>query len=133
MNTFIIIAILLFSVIFAMIYSITRHDQTDKNIMILFRQCARWSTAATQDTNPIIANLHANYAAGYLWALSDLYTPEQITKITRAVTGIDYATFKSEIQKNQDITTQQLVKACPKFTTLPNNASKIIATIAGEQ
>ena len=32
----------------------------------LLRQTARWSTAAKQDNNSMIAVLHANYGAGYL-------------------------------------------------------------------
>ena len=37
-----------------------------ENIQKLTRQAARWSTAAAQDESPLIAVLHANYAAGYL-------------------------------------------------------------------
>ena len=74
------------------------------SILILFRQCARWSTASTQDSNPLIANLHANYAAGYLWAMEDLFTADEISKTT----GIDYKLLRSQIQKNQDITSKNI-------------------------
>ena len=46
-------------------------NQLSKNINTLIRQAARWSVAAQQDESPIIALLHANYGAGYLWALKD--------------------------------------------------------------
>ena len=49
-----------------------------ENIQKLTRQAARWSTAAAQDDSPLIAVLHANYGAGYLWALKDIATAKQI-------------------------------------------------------
>lgn len=105
------------------------NNDSDKERVIktLYRQCARWSTASVQDTNPLVANIHANYAAGYLWALEDLYTSNDIT----AVIGKDHRTFRSEIQKNQDITTRKISSACPNFAKL-DGASKLIAEIAGE-
>jgi hypothetical protein len=48
------------------------------NIQKLIRQTARWATAADQDTNPYIKNLHANYAMGYLMALKEIYTESEI-------------------------------------------------------
>ena len=50
-----------------------KNNNTEKQIEFaaqkLVRQAARWSTAAKQDKNSMIAVLHANYGAGYLWAL----------------------------------------------------------------
>lgn len=113
-----------------LLYMTTSNDDGDKERVIktLYRQCARWSTASTQDTNPLVANLHANYAAGYLWALEDLYSANDIT----AVIGKNHKTFRSEIQKNQDITTRKISSACPNFSKLNDDASKLIAEIAGE-
>ena len=82
-----------------------------QNITKLVRQAARWSTAAKQDKNAMIAVLHANYGAGYLWALLDIATPEQI----RVATGIDITKFQAEIVKTQDETTQRMAKLCPKY------------------
>ena len=48
-----------------------------KNIEKLVRQSARWSTATKQDKNPLIAVLHANYCAGYLWALKEIVSNEE--------------------------------------------------------
>lgn len=104
------------------------NSDKERIIKTLYRQCARWSTASTQDTNPLVANLHANYAAGYLWALEDLYSANDIS----AVIGKDHKIFRSEIQKNQDITTRKISSACPNFSKLNNDTSKLIAEIAGE-
>lgn len=42
------------------------------NIKRLVRQTARWATAADQDLNGYIANLHATYAMGYLMAIREI-------------------------------------------------------------
>ena len=59
------------------------------NINTLLRQTARWATAAKQDENPLIAVLHSNYGAGYLWALKDIATGEQI----KAASNVDNCKF----------------------------------------
>jgi hypothetical protein len=127
-----IISICLALIILCVRYTFYRNKNqklSKENIVnTLYRQCARWSTASTQDTNPLIANLHANYAAGYLWALEDLFSADEIAMITK----IDHKKFRSEIQKNQDITSKKIARACPNFVKLTNASSPIIASIAGE-
>jgi hypothetical protein len=122
--------IILFVLICLLYYWITQDTNIDKNQIIntLYRQCARWSTASTQDTSPLIANLHANYAAGYLWALEDVFTTDEINRAT----GGNHRQFRSEIKKNQDITTKKLIQTCPQFAQLVTNTSSMIARIAGE-
>ena len=70
--------ILLFGVV--LIGNIIKVKSTDKksHIETLIRQASRWSVAAQQDDSPIIALLHANYGAGYLWALKDIATDQEI-------------------------------------------------------
>ena len=80
-------------------------------INTLIRQSARWSIASQQDTNVLIAVLHANYGAGYLWALRDIATDDEITKSS----GINILKFRDEIIKVQDSATRRLNAACPKF------------------
>ena len=80
-------------------------------IKILVRQASRWSTAAKQDENSMIAVLHANYGAGYLWALKDIATDSQIT----SATGIDVPAFEQEIVKTQDYATMKMAKLCPQY------------------
>ena len=86
-------------------------------IKIFVGEATNWSLAATQDETPIIAVLHANYGAGYLWALKDIATGEQI----KNATGIDILEFEKEIVKVQDEVTMKAVKACPNFA--PNKKS----------
>lgn len=86
-------------------------DPLHKIIKTLLRQAARWSTAAAQDDNSMIAVLHANYGAGYLWALKDIATDDQITRAT----GIDVIKFRDEIIKVQDYATMKMAKLCPKY------------------
>ena len=43
----------------------------------------------------MIAVLHANYGAGYLWALKDIATDSEIQKAT----GINLGDFENEIVK----------------------------------
>ena len=81
------------------------------NIKILVRQASRWSTAAKQDENSMIAVLHANYGTGYLWALKDIATDSQI----ESATGIDVKKFEREIVKTQDESTMKMAKLCPEY------------------
>lgn len=83
----------------------------DDAVRTLTRQAARWTTAALQDENPMIAVLHANYGAGYLWAITDIVTSSEFEKMT----GLDYIKFRDEITKAQDWATQKAVGECPSF------------------
>lgn len=83
----------------------------NKIINKLARQAARWSTAAKQDDSHLVAVLHANYGAGYLWALQDIATASQI----KAATDIDLDKFNKEIVKIQDDTTLKMIQLCPDY------------------
>ena len=87
----------------------------------LVRQAARWSTAAQQDENSMIAVLHANYGSGYLWALQDIATSAEIEKAT----GINWKRFKREIVEAQDIAAKKMAKLCPQWAPRPTYLSKI--------
>ena len=89
----------------------TNQSSLDKIIRTLARQAARWSTASMQDKNPMISVLHANYGAGYLWALKDIATSEQI----KMATGIDLLVFEKEITTIQDAATKKMIAVCPKY------------------
>ena len=90
----------------------------------LVRQAARWSTAAKQDKNSMIAVLHANYGAGYLWALKDIINIDIIEKNT----GINMMKFEDEIVKIQDNATKTMTKLCPEYAPEPS----VLTKIAGE-
>lgn len=102
---------------------IKNDSQTMLNSIIstLVRQASRWSTAAKQDNSPLIAVLHANYGAGYLWALKDIASNDQI----ESATGIDSFKFEKEITSTQDSTTKQMIKACPKFAPKPSYLTRL--------
>lgn len=85
-----------------------------ENIRKSFRQTARWSNAALQDKAPMIALLHANYGAGYLWALKDLYTEEEIRIATG---GITFAELEKKVLDVQNDATLKVYSVCPHFAT----------------
>lgn len=84
-------------------------NKVNENINILLRQTARWLTASLNDTNPYIANLHANYAQGYLMALTDLYSDIQIINIS----GVDLQKLKKYNSEAQDRSLKMLYNICP--------------------
>ena len=94
------------------------------HIQKLTRQAARWSTAANQDGSPMIAVLHANYGAGYLWALKDIASDEQI----HSATGIDVKQFQAEIVHVQDTATRKMAGVCEDFVP----EKDFLSAIAGE-
>jgi hypothetical protein len=69
----------------------------------------------------MIAVLHANYGAGYLWALQDIATSQEIEEIA----GIDWVRFKEEILVAQDQAAQRMAKACPEFAPQKSYLSDI--------
>ena len=77
----------------------------------LIRQSARWSTASTQDKSALIAMLHANYGAGYLWALKDIASDSEI----KTATGIDILRFENEITDAMDKATKKMIHSCPQY------------------
>lgn len=87
----------------------------------LIRQSARWATAAKQDENSMIAVLHANYGAGYLWALKEIMKTDTIENFT----GVDILKFETEIINIQDMATKKMAKLCPKYAPEPSYLSKI--------
>lgn len=93
----------------------------DVPIQIMVRQAARWSTAADQDESPMIAVLHANYGAGYLWALKDIAKDDQI----EGAAGIDIKKFTYEIVSAQDRATKKMAKLCPKYAPKESYLTKI--------
>ena len=90
-------------------------------ISTLVRQASRWSTAAEQDESPLIAVLHANYGAGYLWALKDIATDYQIEKAT----GINLLKFENEIMKIQDDATKKMASICKDYAPESSYLTKL--------
>ena len=93
----------------------SNNTTTDEDkIKSLVRQASRWAVASAQDENPMIAVLHGNYGAGYLWSLLDIYKPEQIEDAMGD--GFDFNEFRKRIVDVQDNATKSMARACPKYT-----------------
>lgn len=110
-------------VLFLMMQNKTRG--INKSIEKLVRQSARYATAAQQDASPVIAVLHANYAAAYLYALKDIATDSQIHNAT----GIDVKKFKEHVTNVQDMVTRKTSEKCPEFV---GEVDIYLAQIGGE-
>lgn len=119
------IIILLILLVFIILWQNVSKKGSDKAEIIktLIRQASRWSVAAQQNGNAMIAVLHANYGAGYLWALESIALSSEI----EAATGIDYVKLRDTIIQVQDNATRKLAALCPGY--LPNTE---LARIAGE-
>ena len=111
MSGYVLTIIVLIGIVFLSSVNYTNPRDMDESINIMVRQAARWSTAAEQDSNAMIAVLHANYGAGYLWALKDIASDDEIEKIA----NINMRQFTSEIVKVQDNATRRMANLCPKF------------------
>jgi len=90
----------------------------------LSRQASRWTIASQQDQSPMIAVLHANYGAGYLWALKDISNANEIFRAT----GINIDKFENKILQIQDISTRKAVLDCPTYKGAVDNYLQSIAS-----
>jgi hypothetical protein len=106
-------------------YNYSCKHKIDNMAQILVRSCARWGTASLQDKSPLIAVLHANYAAGYLWAIRDIFTDEEI----KDATGINRVEFEKKIIDVQDKATKYMIEVCPAYGS---NLERELARIGGE-
>ena len=110
-------------VLFLMMQNKTRG--MNKAIEKLVRQSARYATAAQQDKSPVVAILHANYAAAYLYALKDIANESQIHNAT----GIDVRKFTENVINVQDSVTKKTTETCPEFA---GQVDIYLAEIGGE-
>ena len=108
---YIIIILFVISIFFVILKN--QEPNTNTIINTILRGSARWAAASLQDKSPIVAVLHANFAAGYLWALKDSFSDIDIQRAT----GIDVVKFQKKIIDVQDKSTQMLVKVCPQFAS----------------
>jgi hypothetical protein len=111
--------------VYKLVYNRTflpRYEMINK----LIRQGARWYKGYQNDQNPLIGVLHANYAAGYLWALKDLFEDEEIEKVLGGKQ--ERLQYEKAITKAQDESTKKAVDVCPEYT----NTLDFMSKIAGE-
>tara|TARA_A100001388_G_scaffold257235_1_gene222907 strand:+ start:7 stop:417 length:411 start_codon:yes stop_codon:yes gene_type:complete len=117
-----------FTMIIVFLYYINHLKKNNNKalaIQILLRQSARYSGAAEQDESPLIQLLHANYGAGYLWALKDLATDKEILDST----GVKVHEYTKKIIDIQDKSTKRVSKLCPEFAS---NVDIELLKIAGD-
>lgn len=86
-----------------------RSSSKKKDIQALIRQTARWAAASQQDKAPMIAVLHANYAAGYLQALETIATENEINQFT------DLRQLRVKVYSVQDKAALKAISACPQY------------------
>ena len=102
-------------------------DGSDSNIIeTLVRQSSRYAFAAEQDESPLVAVLHANYAAGYLWALKDIVNEKDINAYLGANKLKELNKYVTHVQ---DKATKEATRACPSFIGASGNP--LIASLAG--
>lgn len=78
---------------------------------IYTRQCIRWTFASTQDKNPIIAVLHADYGNAYLMVIKDYLEYFEISlEIFEKITGNKLKDLENRVIKNQDNALKNLIK-----------------------
>ena len=82
---------------------------TEQGIRSLVKQTARWTLAAGQDQNPMVAMLHANYGVGYWSALRSLATLETIERAAR----INATELERWVLNAQASAAAQLFRRCP--------------------
>lgn len=93
-------------------YQNTKQNK-NQTIQKLVRGVARWSNASQQDKSPLIAVLHSNYAAGYLWALDEIASEQEI----KEATGIDFHQLTNIVTNYQDQALKKAVEICPAYTS----------------
>jgi hypothetical protein len=127
MSYYFFIGIFFGIVMYMILLKLTKTKKTTEteSIVTLIRGCARWAIASKQDTSPLISLLHANYAAGYLWALQDCFTDDQIHNAT----GINIIKFQKSITRVQDKATRGLVSVCPGYAS---DLDSYLSKISGE-
>jgi PDZ domain-containing secreted protein len=112
MNINAILGITILFVLFVYYILNTNYNKRDSFIIkTLIRGCSRWAIASKQDKSPLIALLHANYASGYLWAIKDVFTNEDIHKWT----GVNIIDYQDKITSIQDDATKRVSEICPTF------------------
>jgi hypothetical protein len=128
-NAVMMVAILFFTQkLFTRVFPIRTSQPTtkfDDIIRKLARQTSRWAIAAEQDASPMIASLHAQYAAGYLWAIKDIATATEFERIT----GQSFYEFENRVTTIQDAVTKRLAVACPQYA---KDIDRYLGAMAGD-
>lgn len=129
MNNLLIIFILFFLFIYFYTVWIKEILKCDKYYIIsrILRGSARWSIASKQDKSPLIAVLHGNYGAAYLWALKEVFNDNEISLAMGK--DFDIIDFQKRVTDIQDFSTKRMVNLCPEYTS--GIEDKVLSVIAG--
>lgn len=105
------------------------NDSREKTraIETLIRQSSRYALAAEQDMSPLVAVLHANYATGYLWALKDIVSENDINSVIGKNKLQELVSYVTNVQDNA---TKRATNDCPSFIGASTNLK--IASLAGD-
>jgi hypothetical protein len=123
--TFVVLFLITLALMLILI-SVNKTNPTDSNaIKSIVRGSSRYALASLQDRSPMIALLHANYGAGYFWAMRDAFNSKDIENAT----GINILDYEKKITDIQDKSTKEVIKVCPQFAT---NVDLSLAKIANE-
>ena len=82
-----------------------------RTIKMLIRQAARWTTAAQQDQNELIAMLHANYGMAYMTAARQIASDMEIA----SVAGVDANAMEKIIADTQDWALRRFAAHVPQL------------------
>lgn len=116
--------LLIFILFIFLIYIFSSRASPNNPVKSLVRQTGRWAVASLQDSNPLVAIVHGNYAAGYLFALEDIATQEEIMRETH----MPHLEFRKKILDIQDMAVKNLILKCP--AVVPGPAE--LANLGGE-
>jgi hypothetical protein len=117
-------SIIFIVIVIGLLFFLIRRKTNGADVVRLVKQSAKWATTAQQDESPLLATLHANYAVGYLWALKDIYSTDEISKKA----GVNITQFEEHILNVQDMVTKKVIKKCPEFE---GDVDFYLSTIAG--
>jgi hypothetical protein len=80
-----------------------------RTIRDLMRSAAQWNSRAVQDSNSLIALMHANYAMAYLNVARAISSDAEIERLT----GAQLDEFLNDLQGSQAHAIQRLTMSCP--------------------
>lgn len=125
---FIIITIIIDGYLFFTWFGNKKTLDNEKKEMIqkLIRQISRWASAAKQNGANLIAVLHANYGAGYLYAMQSIFTQKEIEEVLGSEEK--RKKFENEIISIQNFATRKAVKDCPQYSGVID----FLSELAGE-
>ena len=93
---------------------------TAATLEILSSQAARWAVAARQDLEPFIKLLHANYAMGYVLALRQVASDQEVMMKT----GVDPHQLERQIADVQKEAAMYALNRAPGLQ-VPNGLARL--------